>query len=111
MALKRGFTKYQPAKKHKGTNKTGAPEAEENRDVRKRVCNYELVNFNSPGAEILDVSQSLPKEQHDGVIAISIPGVVPSSSAGAMPSRNPPNSPNWTLVPFCSVYDVCLMNY
>ena len=82
------------------------------KNVQERVCSHELVNFDSPGAEILAVSQSLPKEQHDGVIAISMPEVVPSSSAGAMPSRNLPNSPNWTLVPYCIyVYHICLMNY
>ena len=82
----------------------GPREAEKRRRRAKtRVSRF--VNFNSPG------SQSLSEEQHDGVIAISVPGVVPSSSAGAMPSRNPPNSPNWILVPYCSVYHTCLMNY
>ena len=74
--------------------KRRAREEEERRDVQKRVCSHELVNFDSPGAEILDVSKSLPENQRDRVIAIFIPGVVPSSSAGAMPSRNLPNSPN-----------------
>ena len=78
--------------------------------TRTRVVS-ELVKLDGPGAKTHDVSPSLSKEQHDGVIAISLPGVVPSSSAGAMPSRNPPNSPNWTLVPYCSVYHICLMNY
>ena len=58
--------------------------------VRELVYNHELVEPNSLSAKTHGVSQSLSTEQHDGVIAISIPGVVPSWSAGAIPSRNPP---------------------
>ena len=111
MVQERAFTKYQPAKKHKGTKKEAAREAEERKVVRKHVYGHELVYFDSPCAETLEVNRSLPEKQHDGVIAISMPGVVPSSSAGAMPPRNPPNSPNWTPVPDCSVYRICLINY
>ena len=111
VAQKRAFTKYQPAKKHKGA-RTGQPrEAEEREFVRKFVFGHEIVYFDSPCAGTLDIHRSLPEKQHDGVIPVSMPGVVPSSSAGAMPSRNPPNSPNWTSVPDFSVYQICLIKY
>ena len=100
-----------PRKSIKEQEKRVPREAEERKDVRKHVCGHELVYFDSPCAETLDVNKSLPEKQHDGVIAISMPGVVPSSSAGAMPFRNPPISPNWTSVPDCSVYPICLINY
>ena len=104
VAQERVFTKYQPAKKHKGAKRGQPREAEERKVVRKHVYGHGIGYFDSPCAETLDVHRSLPEKQHGGVIPVSVTGVVPSSSAGAMPSRNPPNSPNWTSVPDCSVY-------
>ena len=107
----RVFTKYQPAKKHRGAKRVQPRKAEEQKNEQKHVYGHEIVYFDSPCTETLDVPRSLPAKQHDGVIAISMPGVVPSSSAGAMPPRNPPNSPNWTSVPACDDYRICLINY
>ena len=111
VAQERAFTKYQPTKKHKGAKRGQPRKAEERNVVRKHVYGHEIVYFDSPCAETLDVHRGLPEKQHDGVIPIFKPGVVPSSSAGAMASKNPPNSPNWTSVPDRSVYRICLINY
>ena len=111
MAQERVFTKYQSAEKHKGARRGQPREAEERKVVQNHVYGHEIVYSDSPCAETLDVYRSLPEKQHDDVIPVSMPGVVPSSSAGAMPSRNPPNPPNWTSVPDCSVYHICLINY
>ena len=81
--------------------------AEEREVVQKHVYGHEIVYFDSLCAETLDVQRSLPEKQRDGVIPVSMPRVVPSSSAGAMRPRNPPTSPNWTSVPDCKVYRIC----
>ena len=107
----RVFTKYQPAKKHRGAERGPPREAEDQKNEQKHVYGHEIVYFDSPCAETLNVPRSLPAEQHDGVIAISMPGVVPSSSAGAMPPRNRPNLPNWTPVPDCDVYRICSIKF
>ena len=59
-----------PRKSIKERKKEGPREAEERGDVRKRKDSHEFVSFDSPGAETLDVSESLPEKQHDGVILI-----------------------------------------
>ena len=111
VAQERVFTKYQLAKNHKGAER-GQPREEEEREiVQKHVYCHEIVYFDSPCAEILDVHRRLSEKQHDGVNPVYVPGVVPSSSAGAMPPRNPPKSPNWTSVPDCNVYRICLIKY
>ena len=97
VAQERVFPKNQPAKKHKGARRGQPRKAEERKVVRKHVYGHRIRYFDSLCAETpLDVHRSLPEKQHDGVIPVSMPGVAPSSSAGAMPPRNLPNSPNWT---------------
>ena len=88
MALEHGFTKYLPAKIIE-TAGAGPREAKKSRERIGTRVESQTAEFDSPCAETLDVSPSLSKEQYDGVVAMSMPGVVPSSSAGAMPSRNP----------------------
>ena len=88
VAQERDFTKDQPAKKHKGTKRGQLREAEDRKAVRRHMYGHELVYPDSLCAESLDVNRSLPKKQHDGVIAISTPGVVPNS-VDAIYSRFP----------------------
>ena len=51
----RVFTKHQPAKKYRGAKREQPREAEEQKNEQKHVYGHEIVHFDSPCAETLDV--------------------------------------------------------
>ena len=51
----RVFTKHQPAKKYRGAKRQQPREAEERKNAQKHVYGHEIVYFDSPCAETLDV--------------------------------------------------------